>query len=249
MKVPTDWWRNFFSGLTLDLWRAAAGPEWTQAECDAITKMLDVKPGQRLLDVPCGFGRHACELARRGFEVVGVDFSPECIAEACERAGGTEGTVRFERRDMRDLPWSQAFDGAYCFGNSFGYMDDEANEAFIQAFAHTLRPGARAAFGTTCLECILGRFQPREWSAFGGITMLEENRYEWQTSRFETDYTFIRGSRVEHRSGSQRLYTYRELVGLLERHALKVIGSYSSAALEPFALPSSQLLLAVAKES
>jgi SAM-dependent methyltransferase len=247
MMVSTDWWKKFFSGLTLDLWRACVQPDWTRAECDAIQKLLGAKPGHRLLDVPCGFGRHALELAGRGFDVVGVDFTPDFVAEASANTAMRRLAARFERRDMRDLPWTATFDGAYCFGNSFGYMDDDANEAFIGSVARTLKLGARFALATTCLESLLPGLQPREWFTGGEITMLEENRYDWERTRFETDYTFIQGSRTEKRSGTQKLYTYRDLVDLLGRHGLKVEGSYGSAALEPFKLGSRELLLAASK--
>ena len=62
---------------------------------------------------------------------------------------------------MRDLPWTAEFDGAFCFGNSFGYLDDEANADFLKAVSQTLKPGCRFIVDAPAVaECILPNFQP-----------------------------------------------------------------------------------------
>jgi len=55
-------------------------------QVEAIIKLLGLTPGMRVLDMPCGPGRHALEFARRGFQVTGVDLNPSFIAQAKERA-------------------------------------------------------------------------------------------------------------------------------------------------------------------
>ena len=79
------WDENLFHGLALDYWRGMNPPEQTQAEVDCIQALLAVQPGARLLDVPCGNGRHSVALAARGFRLTGLDIAPEPLAEA--RAG------------------------------------------------------------------------------------------------------------------------------------------------------------------
>src|SRR5579863_3729849 len=116
-----DWYRGFFHGLALDLWRRAVTPEQTRLEADFLAQQLS-SPGP-LVDVPCGNGRHALALAERGFRVTGVDLSAEFIAEAKSRAGTLP--VDFVHGDMRTLALPSTFAGAYCVGNSFGYMAHE----------------------------------------------------------------------------------------------------------------------------
>ena len=63
---------------------------------------------------------------------------------------------------MRDLPWRARFDGAFCLGNSFGYLDDEGNAAFLRAVAAALKPGARFVLETPMvLENLLGHIKDR----------------------------------------------------------------------------------------
>ncbi len=111
---------RFFSGVALEFWRRAMSPEQTRREADFLAKVLTCPPPSRLLDVPCGNGRHAVELAGRGYQLTGVDSSEEFIAEA---RAATPLPIRWLLGDMRELPWSGEFDGAYCSGNSFAYFD------------------------------------------------------------------------------------------------------------------------------
>ncbi len=76
MDVPKDWWLTFFSGAAVDFWLHLTTEEQTQAEANFIQKMLQVSPPKRILDVPCGGGRHSLALAARGYGMTGVDISP-----------------------------------------------------------------------------------------------------------------------------------------------------------------------------
>src|SRR3990172_3656095 len=142
MNRQTDWWKDFFTGLTLDLWRAAVSEEQTRSEAGFLETNLQTSQRATILDVPCGNGRLSLELASRGYRLTGVDISQGFIDEA--RAASQQRNVRvsWEHREMRDLPWNEHFDGAFCFGNSFGYLDDEGNAAFLKAVLRSLKPGA-----------------------------------------------------------------------------------------------------------
>jgi cyclopropane fatty-acyl-phospholipid synthase-like methyltransferase len=96
-------------------------PEQTRTEVEFLERVLRIAPGAQLLDVPCGNGRHAIEVAKRGYRLTGVDQSEEFIAEV---RSADSVTARRVLGDMCDLPWPSEFDGAYCFGNSFGYVAD-----------------------------------------------------------------------------------------------------------------------------
>src|SRR5947207_14584785 len=74
--------RKLFHGVPLDLWSQAITAQQTTTEADFLVKALRLDPGSHLLDLPCGNGRLAFELAKRGYRVTGVDISEECIEEA-----------------------------------------------------------------------------------------------------------------------------------------------------------------------
>jgi len=242
--MPKEWWEDFFSGIVLDLWKEVQDKPHTKAEADFILKVLGVPNGAALLDVPCGEGRLARELASRGYALTGVDISPDFLQEARSRATEKEMDIHWEHRDMRDLPWQHVFDGAFCFGGSFGYFEDEGNTDFVRGVCRSLKPGARFVLEIdVSMETLLPRLQAREWTRIGNFLFLEENQYDHAKGRLNTDYTFVRGGQVETRSGSHRVYTYRELVQLLESAGFSDVQSFGSLAREPFSLGSAHLFL------
>jgi SAM-dependent methyltransferase len=215
VNVQSNWWEHFFEGAPVDLWLQAVSPEHTAREADTLVRALDLPAGAELLDVPCGSGRLASALAARGYRMTGVDWSHEFLAHARSSDSGRD--VTWERRDMRDLPWPARFDGAFCFGNSFGYLDDEGNEAFLRAVAAALKPGARFVLETPMvLENMLGWIQERPWWQVGSMRLLVVNRYDPVRGRLDIEYTHISNGQVDTRYGSHRAYTYRQLVELIE---------------------------------
>jgi cyclopropane fatty-acyl-phospholipid synthase-like methyltransferase len=144
MSTP-DWWRSFFSGLPVEMWLRVPTEEQTRGEVDFIEKVLQLGPGSKVLDVPCGGGRHSLELAARGHRVTGVDLSEDFLSAARAGSAGRSLPVIWEHREMTDLPWREEFDGAFCFGNSFGYLDDDANARFLTAVARALKHGGASS--------------------------------------------------------------------------------------------------------
>lgn len=162
--MGSHWYETLFRGLALQVWSAMRTPQQTQNEVDFLVSKLGLTPGATVLDVPCGNGRHAIELATRGYRIRAIDLAEEYIVPA--RA--LSSAVEFTRGDMRRLALNAQFDGAYCFGNSFGYMDDEANREFLVEIGRSLRPGARFVLDTSLVaEAILPNFQQREWQQLG----------------------------------------------------------------------------------
>lgn len=248
MNAPTDWWKTFFDGLAVGFWRAAVPPEATRADADFLWKHLKLAPGARALDVPCGAGRLTLPLAARGCAMTGIDISPEFLEAAAAAASADGLAVDFRCGDMRDLPSSPGFDAVFCFGNSFGYLDDAGNEAFVAAAATALAPGGRLSidFGQTA-EGVFPRFEPRLEGELHGYRFLEETRFDPFTSRIENVFEFSKDGRSERKLASQRVYLAGDLVRMLGRAGLRVLGLYGSPAEEPFALSSPRLLIVAEK--
>jgi len=180
----------------------------TVQEIDHIWAALSLRPGQRVLDVGCGTGRHAHELARRGVLVHGVDISERFIEIA--RDGAPTGAT-FEREDARRLHWRSEFDAVICLcQGAFGMMTADGEDAAVVAgMAAALRPGGRLAL-----------------SAFNAYFAV----------RYHDDADFDAASGVSHErteirseSGAARMvdlwtgcYTPRELRLLLDAHGFVV---------------------------
>jgi SAM-dependent methyltransferase len=206
--MSSNWQTAFFRGVALDFWRLAATPEMTAADLRFLERTLQITPGAQLLDVPCGNGRHAVELAKLGCRVTGVDSSEEYIVEARSAPGDAEWILG----DMCDLPWSNRFDGAYCFGNSFGYLDRQAAGIFLAGIGRCLKPGGRFAIATgMAAESILPTLLQKRWHRTGDILTLSEARYDCAEGRLDIDYTFIRNGEVETRPSASYVFTVAEM--------------------------------------
>ncbi len=92
----------------------------TLQDCDFMQSVMagfDPEP-QRLLDVACGTGRHAIEMAQRGYQVTGIDISQDCLSLAQQKADTAQQSIEFVRQDMRALGFKAAFDMAYILFNT-----------------------------------------------------------------------------------------------------------------------------------
>lgn len=114
----------------------------TRQEVDFVVAALGLGPGDRVLDVGCGPGRHAVELARRGIAVHGVDLSPEFIALAETAASEESLPATFEVLDVRDLDVDGAFDAVICLcQGGFGLLGGDDEAAVLGRIARAVRPG------------------------------------------------------------------------------------------------------------
>jgi len=248
--MGTEWWQTFFSGVVLDMWQQAIPPEYTKVEADFISHLLRLPDGARILDAPCGEGRIARELAAKGYQIVGADLAEEFLAAARAAAKQRNLTMEFELADVRSLSFQGDFDGAVCWGNSFGYFDDAGNAAMLRSLAQALKPGGRLVLDASSnAESRLPSFQQHEWSKIGDFLFLEENEYDHAQGRMITHYTFIRDGKEETRTGSHRFYTYREISKMLEEVGFAHVESYASLSKEPFKLGANQLLVEAIKAS
>ena len=119
-------------------------------ELDALLSLADVGGG-RMLDVPCGVGRHAVELADRGFEVTGVDATGRYLETARRRAEEAGVDPELVGADMREFRRPEAFDLVLNVYTSFGYFEDRDDDRLTaRNFHESLAEGGRLVMSLTC---------------------------------------------------------------------------------------------------
>jgi len=248
VTAPANWWESFFSGLAVDFWRAAVPQEATAEDVAFLWKHLALRPGSRVLDVPCGAGRLTLPLAERGCAATGVDISEEFLVPGRAEAERRGLEVALLRAEMRDLPWTGEFDAAFCFGNSFGFLDDAGDAAFLAAVACALAPGGRFAldYGQSA-ESVFPRLAEHQEGEVAGFHFAEDTRYDLLTGRIENRFVFTLGERSETKLASQRVYTVRQVVRMLAEAGLTIRGLFGSPREEPFSLGSHRLLIVAEK--
>lgn len=191
----------------------------TVQELDHVVSALGLALGDRVLDVGCGTGRHAIELARRGIDVHGVDISQRFIDIARSRSGdepnpsirGIRSSVTFARVDARSLEFDREFDAVICLcQGAFGMMTADGDDAAVVAgMARSLRPGGRLALSAFNAYFAVKYHDGAEFDAGTGVSHeMTEIRSESGTPR-----------RVDLWTGC---YTPRELRLLLSAHGFEV---------------------------
>jgi hypothetical protein len=133
-------------------------------------------------------------------------------------------------------------------GNSLGGLEDDDLAAFLKAVSRALKPGGRFVVDTGVVaESVLPHFKERGWWQVGDILFLVHNRYDPVEGKLNMDFTFVRDGRVEHKSGFNRVHTYREFCRLVEEAGFQELEGFGSLAQEPYRLGSDRLLLVAMK--
>ncbi len=137
----------------------------TEGELDFVIDALGLSGSEKILDLACGFGRHAIELSRRGFSVVGVDITPEYIREA-ERTADLEGlNTRFICSDIRDISINEEYDVVLNMADgAIGYLeDDDENLKIFDLIASSLKKGGKHFMHIINAEYAELHFPERSW--------------------------------------------------------------------------------------
>ena len=244
MAVPREWFRGFFDATYLASDGPATHGKRARAEIDFATRALALRPGARVLDVPCGFGRHSGELARRGYAVVGVDLSPTMLG-AARRAHRQNVRLRFVRGDMRRLAYRAEFDGLICLFTSFGYFSERENVATLRRFAVALKPGARLLIDhrNPHHDATLPAHSWRR--AERGQFVLTSMAYDRKAGVHESTWLFLRPgrSRVIRKAFRVRLWTLPQWRRRLRAAGLRLVRAYADYRGRPYRRASGRLLI------
>ncbi|HSS00891.1 MAG TPA: class I SAM-dependent methyltransferase, partial [Kofleriaceae bacterium] len=199
-------------------------PQATQAEAEFVIDAMNLSAGAQLLDVGCGYGRHAMELAARGFHVVGLDLSTPLLVRGGEEAHRRGLTINFIRGDMRELDFEAQFDGAYCLFSTFGYFDEETNKKTVANIARALRPGGKLLIEILNRDYVIADLPTRVWWEGDGCVVLEEVELNYFTSRIQVNRSvvFDDGRQLEQLI-SVRAYSLHEVGKLLHGAGLRVL--------------------------
>jgi SAM-dependent methyltransferase len=245
-RGEAEWWRDYFDQDFVRLYGALLPPERTRAEVAALERLLALGPGAAVLDLACGWGRHAIELARLGYRVCGLDGSQPLLEHA--RRGADEAGVRvgWVRGDVRRLPWSGAFDAVVNLFSSLGYFLSDAEDLrALRAARDALRPGGVFVLETMHRDSIARRFAERDWwEGPAGEHVWVEREFDAVAgvSREWLRWRLPDGSAGE-KFHAIRVRSATEWNALLRRARLVPLGWYGGWALEPFTHRSARLVV------
>jgi SAM-dependent methyltransferase len=241
--MPTDpeWWRTWFGESYLAVYDEPLR-ERTPAEVDGLERLARMRPPERVLDEACGQGRHAIELAGRGYEVTGLDLSEYLLGVASERARASGVRIRFVHDDMRHPP-AGPFDVVLNLFTALGYFEqDDQNQAVLDAVGRILDPGGRLVLEVLNGDWRVREFEPREWFSVGKIAVVEERELDATGRRMEVRRTIERPGEREESTHVLRLYGPVELEGMLRKAGFRQIDLYGDWDGTPIRAHSTRIL-------
>lgn len=242
------WWEELFGDDYLRTMEKSSAAQ-TQAEADWIEQALGVESGVSILDVACGVGRQSSALSKRGYEVVGLDYSLSMLTRAAEVSQEQGAKVTFMRADMCTMEFSEVFDAAYCVGTSFGYFDDEKNAEVARKIHRALKPHGTFRGSVVNRYDVIQRQPGMAWFEGDGCVCMEETTFNFITSRLNVKRTVIfEDGRQRETEYSIRLYSLHELGQVLHAAGFRIL-EVSGNARTPSAFgPSSRELIILAQK-
>ncbi len=245
------WYQSFFGRDYLDVYDGSFTAERASQEVSMVEAALSLQKGESVLDLCCGQGRHSVELARRGYDVTGLDLSAEYLRLTEAAAAEADLTLSTVEADMRAIPYESRFDALINMYSSFGYLESEAEDfKVLTAVQRALKPGGRCLLDLLNREWVVHNNGPTDWHhGPDGTLYLEARELDLAASRNHVTFTAVapNGERRELDGHHIRLYTLREMIGALEAAGLRyeaVYGGYSS---EPYS-PDTRRMIVIASK-
>lgn len=245
-----QWWMSHFDAHYLLEYEPIFDLAEDRREVARLMELMELPVGARVLDVPCGQGRHAHLLAEAGFAVDGFDLSTDLLERARKRGAGK--TLRYTRGDMRRLParWTARFDAVVNLFTSFGFFLLPADDArVIREWARVLKPGGVLVWHGANRDGVMRRFLARDWWLTANGTMVGHERSFDALSGVLTVRSTWRGKRTSgEREYRIRLYTATHLSRLLAQNGLVIEAAYDGWTPRPLSQRSGEMLLVARKE-
>lgn len=225
--------KDAYSTMDYWTWHGLPADHHVSSHAGFVERAMELAPSARVLDLGCGLGHVAAELARRGYDVTGLDRSQLYLDQA-ERLTQEAGVdVRFMHGDMTRLDFAHEFDAVTLWGNTFGTLSDEDNVQTLAGIKRALRPGGLALIDTQNykgLPTALGRhwrFHDEEQQ----LLLLSEDTRDVRQGRFGFDWHSI-----DLKAGTQhtmrfswRLYLMPELEQMLADGGIELLRVYGDA--------------------
>jgi SAM-dependent methyltransferase len=221
----------------------------TAREVDELVALLSLRPGVRVLDLCCGGGRHALELARRGYKVTGVDRTRAYLDRAQSIAAQEKLSVELVCSDMRDFEREGAFDVALNLFTSFGYFEDPEDDfRVVRHLFASLDAGGQVVMDVNGKEIIARAFRARDWHRLeDGSLFLEERVLDpgWEAVR--SKWILISGTDRFERDVHVRLYSAAELSALLRSVGFQDIATFGNLQGAPYDAEAQRLIVRARK--
>ena len=221
-KKTRPWWEELFGDDYIRTMAKVTDSQIT-AEATFIEESLGCEAGAMILDLACGTGRHAVELAARGYQVVGYDLSLAMLARASDEAQERGEKINFVQGDMREMTFEDTFDGVFSWNTSFGFFDEEKNAAVVARVHKSLKKGGQFLLDVINRDYLARMAPSLAWFEGDGCICMDEMQMDFISSRMKVKRTLMMDDgRTKEIEYSIRVYSLHELGKLLHDNGFRV---------------------------
>ena len=226
MLTHPPWHKTFFTDLYGRVLANQFDAGVSLRHARLIKRLLKLRRGERVLDIPCGQGRVTLPLAEMGLAMTGVDGSRSYIQKARRDARVAGLEVRFQCGDMREIAFASEFDAVVNWFGSFGYFSDPDNLRFARKLRAALKPGGRLLVEGMNKSWLLANFQPRREMHVDGVHVRQHGRWNANKNRIHDNWTLSSGDKQERHRLVMRIYGGTEIRELLRAAGFRDITLY-----------------------
>jgi SAM-dependent methyltransferase len=242
----TEWWRDYFDESFLQLHHALFSEEDSRREVGAMIELLGLHAGARILDAPCGWGRHARLFPQAGIDAFGADLSVPLLTRARSDATQGDQTARFAATDVRALPFADGtFDAVVNVFTSLGlFVDDDEDLRALREARRVLRPGGAFLLESMHRDDVVCAYAARDrWTLPDGTEVRVRRRFDPITGISHERLRWRRGQERGEKRHALRLRTATDIDRLLAAAGFphrEYLGDWTG---EPFAHDSPRLIV------
>lgn len=243
--INKNWWKSTFKKEYSESLGRIYTIKKAVEEVEFILKNIPLNEKFKILDVPCGEGRHSILLAKKGFDVTAIDYSNELLNIAKRKAKEEVVRIKFIQEDMRFMKIDKKFDVVITLGNSFGYFNDRDNKKFINNVSIHLKPNGYFILDLSNFEGIKKNMAPeikRELD-LNGVKVLEEGKFDKINQTSKLIWTIIGKDKKNKLYAKLRFYTLLEIEKILKQYNLKILKTYGSFEGSEYSVDTPRLII------
>lgn len=222
--------------------------ELTNRQVAFIREVLDLNSPKRILDLACGFGRHANRLAKLGHEITGIDLMPGFLEIARSQADELGVSVDYQQGDMRHLDRQEAYDCVLMLFTVFGYFEDEENLCVMKNVSQALKQGGLLLLDVPNRDVLMKNSLPFVVREKGRDLMIDRNEFDTVAGRMYNHRIVIRDGVRKDKSYSVRMYNPSEIKSMVDKAGMQLRQLFGDWDGSPVSAQSRRMIVVAQKQ-
>ncbi len=247
--MAQDWWKNYFGKEYIETYQQAGFFDTTSRQANFLVKNVFPKKAHNILDLCCGHGRHSIALAKKGYNVTGLDYSAYAIKLAKTEARQKKLDINFITGDARNFKLGKKFDVVINMFTAFGYGSRDEDRKIIKNAAAVLKINGVFFIDLMSLPWLWRNFKPVSRQRLDGYIVVAKRKFDFVDNLIRETRIITQGKKSRKLQNHNRFYTLPELTELLRNEGLRVTKSWGTFLGKPYGFDSKRMLVAAIKHS